>query len=413
VIVLFIRNIGRKHRLQPLEAPRPSLCSNFILCTFSAAFLALTALSWASYWAHGDYWGYLEEWTAILGGHEPWPDAAHRQYPFNSYGPLFNVLAPLVWITPLTNKLLFAFSYVVYVIWLIKDFAPRRGLAAFSWPWLGLLLVNPFPWVEIAYFGYFDVLVGLACVAAVHSLIGKRDGASGTYLALGILLKYMPIVILPFLVFSGRRFHFRLLGFCIGVVICGLVVSVLIWGTSTFSPLTFVATRELSWSIYNVLASAHSPLYLFWDPPKLDTLDWLEKPFLVTAGFGVFAWCMFRRTGPALSAALAVLVTLLFYRTGFINYQMVPFLLISYWAVCEWQQLEEHYILATLVGGYFAVLAIFELWHWYDFPGDVLYNNIIMFKFLSGCALLVGLVQFSATRRSTRRPEHIDKCSAY
>src|SRR6516162_5590515 len=49
VIVLFVRNTG--------EALRPSLCSNFVLITFSAVFLAVTVLSWVSYWAHGDYWG--------------------------------------------------------------------------------------------------------------------------------------------------------------------------------------------------------------------------------------------------------------------------------------------------------------------------------------------------------------------
>ena len=94
------------------------------------------------------------------------------------------------------------------------------------------------------------------------------------------------------------------------------------------------------------------------------SLDWLEKPFLVTAGLGVFAWCVLRRTGPALSATLAILVTLLFYRSGYFNYQMVPFLLISYWVVSEWQQLREHSGLAALLGGYFGVLAIFELVHW-------------------------------------------------
>ena len=205
---------------------------------------------------------------------------------FNSYGPLFNALAPLVWVNPLANKLLFAFSYLAYVIWLIKDLAPRRGLVTLSWPWLSLWILNPFPWVEIAYFGYFDVLVALACVAAVHSLISKRDGVSGSYLAVGVLLKYMPIVILPFLVFSERRFHFRLLSVCVGVVIFGLVVSTLIWGTSTFLPLALAALRPPAWSIYDVLASTHSPLRLFWDPPNPDSLDWLEKPFLVTAGLG-------------------------------------------------------------------------------------------------------------------------------
>ena len=65
--------------------------------------------------------------------------------PFNAYGPLFNVLAPLVWVNPLANKLLFAFSYLVYVIWLIKDFAPRRGFVALSWPSVRFVAPKPVP----------------------------------------------------------------------------------------------------------------------------------------------------------------------------------------------------------------------------------------------------------------------------
>src|SRR5262249_18818885 len=162
---------------------------------------------------------------------------------------------------------------------LIKDFAPRRRFVTLSRPWLGLWLLNPFPWVEIAYLGYSDVLVALACVGAVHSLLEGKDRVSGTYLALGILLKFMPIVILPFLMFSERRFHVRLLGFCIGVVIFGFAVSVVVWGTATFLPLTFAMTRYPYLSIYDVFDSAKP-------------LDWLEKPLLVTAGLGVFAWCV-------------------------------------------------------------------------------------------------------------------------
>jgi len=391
MIVLFIRRIDRKHRLLLLKTPRADLYTNFILIAFSAAFLALTALSWI----HGDYRAYLFEWMTVLAGRNPW---LYR--PLNAYGPLFNVLAPLVWVNPLANKLLFAFSYLLYLVWLIKDFAPRRGLVALSWPWLVFWLLNPFPWVQIAYFGYFDVLVALACVAAVHSLVGNKDGASGTYLAFGILLKYMPVVVLPFLVFSERRVHFRVLCFCVGVVIFGLVVSVLIWGKLALWPLLFAATRGSQWSIYDVLASTHSPLRLFWDPPNGHSLDWLEKPFLVTAGLGIFAWCVLRRTGPALSAALAVLATLLFYQVGFINYQMVPFFLISYWVVSEWQQLVERSVLAVLLGGYFGLLALLDLVHWSDFTvaGDIVYSNIVVFKFLLGCSLLVVLAQFSTSR---------------
>jgi hypothetical protein len=375
MIVLFIRRTEYKYRIVLHKTLGADLRTNFVLNVFSAAFLALTVLSWI----RGDYRDYLDEWVTVLAGRIPWLN------PLNAYGPLFNVLAPLVWVNPLANKLLFAFSYLVYVVWLIKDFAPRRGLVGFPWPWLVFWLLNPFPWVEIAYFGYFDVLVALACVAAVHNLIGSKDGTSGTYLAFGILLKYMPIVILPFLALSERRIHFRLLSFCFAVIIFSFVVSVLIWGTSTFLPLTFAATRDPDWSIYDVLASSQSPR----------GLDWLEKPLLVIAGLGIFAWCMRRRTEPAVSAALAVLVTLLFYRLGYINYQMVLFVLISYWVVAEWRQFEKYSALIALLAGYFALLAIMELVHWSDMI-DIAYTPTVMCKTLLGCGLLIVLVQFSA-----------------
>jgi hypothetical protein len=305
---------------------------------------------------------------------------------------LFNVLAPLAWINPLANKLLFAFSYLVYVIWLIKDLAPRREFVALSWPWVGLWLANPFPWEEIAYCGYFDILVSLTCVAAVHSLVRNKDGSSGTYLALGILLKYIPIIILPFLVFGERRLRFRLLSFCIGVVIVGLVVSVLIWGTSTFLPLTFAATRDPEWSIYIVLTSTHSPLRPFLDSPNV---DWLEKLLLLTAGLGMFTWCILCQIEPALSSALAILVTLLFYRVGFANYQMVLFSLISYWAVSNWEQFRGRSFLAAYLFGYFTFLAVADLAYWWGLVGSIFYSNIVvmLFQFLLGCALLIGLVQ--------------------
>jgi hypothetical protein len=390
-LVLFIGRIDRKHRLS--ATPTALSRINFILIAFSATFLVFTVLSWAQ----GDYrYFYLDEWSVVLAGRDPWLCGKPLNPACDSYGPLFNALAPLIWVNPLANKLFFAFSYLACVIWLLKDLAPRRGFVTLSWPWLSLWILNPFPWVEIAYFGYFDVLVALACVAAVHSLISKRDGASGSYLAVGVLLKYMPVVILPFLVFSERRFHFRLLSVCVGVVIFGFVVSTLIWGTSTFSPLALAALRRPTWSIYDVLAPTYSPA----------SLSWLEKPFLVTAGLGVFAWCVLRRIGPALSATLAILVTLLLYRSGYFNYYMVPFLLISYWVVSEWQQLREHSAMAALLGGYFGLLAIFELLHWSAIPiitytdGDILYSAIVMLKFLLSCALLVRLLQFSALHRS-------------
>jgi hypothetical protein len=384
-LVLFIQRIDRKHQL--LLLGRADVSTNTVLIVFAAMFLALTIFSGI----RGDYLSYLSEWKVVLAGRVPW---LYR--PVNAYGPLFNVLAPLVWLNPLANKLLFAFSYLCYVIWLIKDFALRRGMIALSLPWLVFWLLNPFPWVQIAYFGYFDVLVALACVAAVHSFINRRDGACGTYLALGILLKYLPAVILPFLAFNDRRLHIRMLGLCVGLVTFGLAISIAIYGKSTLFPLLLAATRPSTWSIYAGLASTQSPLRLVWDWPSVDSLDWLEKPLLIPAGFAVFLWCFVCRTRPALSAALAVLVTLVFYRVGFINYQMVLFLLISYWVVSEWQELLKNTMLVTSLVVYFTLLSVLNLINWGGYTMDIFYSSLAIFKFILGCILLLVLAQFSA-----------------
>ena len=384
LIVIFIFWMDRKHQVRFADTAQPYLHPNVTLVVFSAAFLTVAVLSGIQ----GDYKFHLHEWTAVLGGHDPWERGTWD----NNYGPLFNALAPLAWVNPLANKLLFAFAYLVFIVWLIKDFAPRRGFVTLSWPFVGLWLLNPFPWEQIAYCGYFDVLVSLACVAAVHYLVRNKDVAAGTCLALGVLLKYMPIVILPFLVFSDRRFHFRLLISCVAVVILGLIFSVFTWGTSTFLPLTVAATRNSVWSIYIALPSTHSPLQPFL---HTQNVDWLDKPLLLAAGLGTFMWCIVHRVEPALSSTLGILVTLLFYRVGYANYQMVLFSLVLYWVVSTGAQFKNHSFLAMLLIGYFGFLSISNLAFWSGLVGSIFYSNIVvvLLQFLLGCALLVSLIQ--------------------
>jgi hypothetical protein len=376
IVVLFIRSIDRKYELTSVKSISGK--TNVILIGFSAVFLAVTVLSGI----HGDYPAYLKEWLTVLTGRIPWSNR------LNAYGPLFNVLALSAWINPLTNKLLFAFSYLVYIVWLIKDFAQRRGLDGVSWACVAFWFLNPFPWVVVAYFGYFDVLVGILCVAAVHSLIVGNDRASGAYLGIGILLKYIPIVILPFLIFNKKSFSFRVLSYCLGFVIFGMLVSILAWGKLTFLPLAFAATRDPHFSIYHILTSSD------WASSHAISFDWLEKPFLATAGLGLFTWCWLRKIGAEFSASLSVLVTLQFYRIGFINYQMVPFILISYLVIYKWQQLLRHFGLMTILTSYFGVISIMELIHWTDLV-EVLYIEIVVTKFVLGCILIVVLLRFS------------------
>ncbi len=126
-------------------------------------------------------------------------------------------------------------------------------------------------------------------------------------------------------------------------------------------------------------------------------MNWLEKSVWLTAGLGIFSWSIVRQTRPALSAALAVLVTLLFYRVGFINYQMVLYFLISYWAVSEWEGLKKHTVLAAVLVSYFGYLAIIDIRIWLGLEGYGQYSmTVVLLKFLLGCALLASLILFSA-----------------
>jgi len=153
------------------------------------------------------------------------------------------------------------------------------------------------------------------------------------------------------------------------------------------------ATRVPVWSIYNVLASFHFT-------SSAENIIWLEKPLLLIAGMGVFTWCIVREIEPALSSALAILVTLLFYRMGYPNYQMVLFSLVSYWAVSNWAKFKDHSVLAILLIGYFCFLTIVHLSvRWVLFGSLSFYIMHIvetvgaLSQFLLGCALLICLVK--------------------
>ena len=171
------------------------------------------------------------------------------------------MLAIPAWINPLLPKLLFALAYLAFAVWLIKDCGKGRQRSRLGGLVLLVWLFNPYLWVEIACFGHFDILVGLCCVAAVAARADGRDVLSAVSLGLGVLIKFMPIVLLPFLILDRQRFRFRLLAAAVGVIAAGFLISLLIWGTSTFRPMFFAAGRTSQHlSIYRFLQGKNSPL---------------------------------------------------------------------------------------------------------------------------------------------------------
>jgi hypothetical protein len=305
-----------------------------------------------------DYYFYLAMWHGVLNRGDPWAitQGAFGTYPMNAYGPLFNVLAIPAWINPLLPKLLFADAYLAFAVWLIKDGAGRRRSAwekftLFAW------LFNPYVWIEIPCFGHFDVLVGLCCVAAVAARACGRDVRSGVCLGLGALIKFMPIVLLPFLALDRPRYRYRLLGTAVGIVAAGFLVSVLIWGSSTFRPVLFAAERTSQHlSIFRFLKGRNSPLRLIG---LREDLDRLAGPVMLLALLR--AWLWFRRNQihviPASVLAILILVSL--YPVGFPQYQMVLFLLSSFWVTRETPVIPNRAFLLFALVCHFAWLSFF------------------------------------------------------
>jgi hypothetical protein len=401
LVVLVLRATDRWLEDEPSsETRRTARMVDRWLIGFSLAFLLLTALSGPRH----DYVAFLDMWKAVRGGYDPWWIMKNLGYPLNAYGPLFNLLAPLAGWNPLAPKLLFALAYCLFAAIFLKWGLAHPGPLGF--PARGLLawLMGPFPWVEIAIYGHFDILVAIACVAAVASLIRGREVLSGVSLALGFLLKLIPIVIVPFLAVdldrAARRVHIRgrfLAGAGVPMVL-GYVASYLIWGRSTFRPFTFAYTRGSTLtSIFRYLRGGASPLRWFMDHPDLDA--W-STTCLAVAGLIVFLICQWRRADPATTALVAVLTTLLFYQVGFLQYQMIVFLLMTYWLGRYGPALAHRRGLAAAVVGYFGWLSLFDVFYCYaggimqpDGPWGWVADRVGLPTFVLGSYLLVSLLR--------------------
>lgn len=301
-----------------------------------------------------DYYLYLDIWREILAGRDPWflvVGGPRGSYSLHAYGPLYNLLAlPTLW-HPLGPKLLFAGAYWAFVAWLSLT-APSRGMPRWSAPAMAAWFAGPFTWVEIAVFGHFDVLVALLCVGAVDAVARGRWGASAVWIASGVLLKYIPGILAPFLALDRGKVRWRWLAATAGLSLAGLGVAWAIWGPSVLRPILLATSRESAGlSFFRYLRGMHSPVSgedLFF------RTDEYAGPALL---LGLcLAWRRARqaRLEPAASGVLGLVVTLALYKVGFPQYFMVPYLLAPYWFAREYATLPRR---GWLVATYLAAFA--------------------------------------------------------
>lgn len=303
--------------------------THWFLVPFAAVFLGMTVL-WGP---RQDYVAHLKIWEETNAGRDPWWIQPDSGIVLNAYGPLFEALAPLVQINPLAPKILFAFLFLIYSVFMFRMAevnAPQRSQRRWL---LAAWVTNPFFWLEIAFYGHFDVVAGLFVLGAIVALRRHAPILSGSLLGLGFLLKFVPVVLVPFMAFGNqglKRSNGRFVGASIGMMAAGMAVSWRIWGDAVFRPLAFVSTRGSSLlSVWRYLKGPHSPMVWAGLPPQ--DFDGFATPVLMLALAVVWAILIPRRTEYAHASFCALLTTVLFYRVGFVQYQMFPFLILPYW----------------------------------------------------------------------------------
>jgi len=289
-----------------------------LIVGLSGVFLGFAVLSGP----RQDYVAYLEIWEAVGRGQDPWRVSPEFGYSLNAYGPLFVILSPMAWWSDLAPKLLFAAAYLAMVILLARPAGHR------SWRWL-VLAMGPFFWVEIAYFGHFDILVALACVVAVSGRLRGDDWTASLGLAVGSLLKFIPLALLPFLALDGRRLRFRLIVVATTLMGVGMGLATLIWGSSALRPLGFAYGRSSEFaSIFRFLRGPYSPVRGLGDVIDVDRFS---VPCLLVFGLSTLLISWAFRLRADRSCVLAALVVATFYKVGFLQYQMIPVVLLISW----------------------------------------------------------------------------------
>jgi hypothetical protein len=290
----------------------------WIFSAYAAAFLAFSA-----YFRNTvDYPAYLQQWRVVVQGGDPW--ATQISLGLNAYGPLHNIYGLLFLAHPKLPRLFGSMLWLA-AMWPIVNriiraqFSSSRRLFL-----LAAMLFNPFPWGWVAAFGANDTFVAVFLAFALLALSRGASVAAGVFVALGGLMKFYPVLLIPFLAFDRRRLDAPFLATSLGVFAAGMGAAFAMWGPSIWIPLASAAGRETS------LMS----IYEFLEASPLSPLRGVAVPTLITqAVFGsillVVFLIYFQRRGRRIGGmVLGLLSILLGYRLGHFQFYLPLILLI-------------------------------------------------------------------------------------
>lgn len=319
-------------------------------------------LAWYAGSIHDYRSSYLVGWHQVMDGHEPWGKTNGAMY---SYGPAFNLFAPLAALHDLAPKMVFVLFWVAIVAWYDRLASRTGSLPPTRWKWIRASLVfNPLIWLEIVHFGHFDVVLAALVLASLRAQCSGSWGQTGFWVGCGTLLKFYPAVTLPALALQDGRVRIRVMTAFGRTLLLGFGVAFLVWGRTVFDPLIFADARPSKLlSIFRFLRGRFSPT------PNLDEYSGV----VLLIALGVLLFFLWRRRPPVLIATAVSLLTLFtFYRAGHVQYLVVLFFVAPLVAMEHWEAISRDRLLqwaALVYGGWITLYQIlYYLLHEFSRP---------------------------------------------
>lgn len=196
---------------------------------------AMLYICWLSGIRH-DYVFYLKIWNLMISGLDPWIFG-------NSYGPLHNTFAYLIGLSDLAPKFLFASSLLFANSLLLIEGIKRRSHDFSLTVYLTTIPFNVLV-VGIGFrYGLNDGLIAFFMTCAVICRARNKNIATGVLVGLGGLMKFYPIILLPFIALSARRYKYSIVLTGITVFAIGMFCSYLVWGKGILNPIIFGVER--------------------------------------------------------------------------------------------------------------------------------------------------------------------------
>ncbi len=277
----------------------------------SKAIASIAALTWAAWlvWIAAtalpqhDYVAYVKQWQLVLDGLDPWSTN-------NAYGPIHNLLAYLLPLGSMAPRVLIVGSFAAAILVLFRELWDRSGPAGAYGPILLAVATNVLI-IGLARYGLNDLLCAAMIVVAVVLRVRGSLVLCGTLLGAAALLKFYPLVLVPFFALDRRDISWRIAVAALSTFVLGMFAAYLCWGASVFDPLIYGSARGPK--LLSVLATLE---YLFGRQGVVRLLVRLDLALVILAAAAGLAVAYVKRLDWLSGAVLGFLGVLAFYKVG-------------------------------------------------------------------------------------------------